>query len=316
MWEPGFDSQSVTHSGCECELLTSIITGNITIKPHNEVILTLSQCSMLNQIRNKYPTQQPHHSSADIVLEKIQWGLLLLLGILLTPQFQLFWQTAYIPHYRNPVANHIRCYLFRLIIMLIAAGGGRDLKAKDPVLHHIPHRKLSFQPACDDLVASISSPSVCNQPRKIPWNTPPWPGIEPGSRREQTVRNIHSISHWAIMIRITGRTNSEIHSFSHGGIMTQVIERTDTEIHSFSHWAIMTQAIERTDTEIHSFSYWAIMTQAIERTDTEIHSFSYWALMTQAIERTDTEIHSFSHWALMTQAIERTDTEIHSFSHW
>jgi len=40
---------------------------------------------------------------------------------------------------------------------------------------------------------------------------------------------------------------------------------TDSEIHSFSHWAIMIRAAERIDSEIHSFSHWAIMTRAMER---------------------------------------------------
>jgi len=52
-----------------------------------------------------------------------------------------------------------------------------------------------------------SRPSVINQ-GKIPWNTPSWPGIEPGPRIDQTVRSIHSpaelswlnyvVTHWLI----------------------------------------------------------------------------------------------------------------------
>jgi len=52
----------------------------------------------------------------------------------------------------------------------------------------------------------------CDQPRKIPWSTPPRLGIEPEPRAGC---EIHSFSHWAIMTRATGRTDSEMHSFSH-----------------------------------------------------------------------------------------------------
>jgi len=51
---------------------------------------------------------------------------------------------------------------------------------------------------------------------KIPWNTPPWLGIEPG-------RTDSELSHWAIMTRATGRTDSEL---SHWATMTQATGRT------------------------------------------------------------------------------------------
>jgi len=51
----------------------------------------------------------------------------------------------------------------------------------------------------------------CDQPGKIPWNTPP-----------------ATVGYWT---RVTGRTDSEMHSFSHCAIMTRARERTDSEIH-------------------------------------------------------------------------------------
>ena len=81
---------------------------------------------------------------------------------------------------------------------------------------------------------------------KIPWNTAPWLGIEPGPWGKTD----SELSHWAIMTRVTGRTDSEL---SHWAIITRVTGKTDSE---WSHWAIMTQPTGRTDSEL---SHWAIM---------------------------------------------------------
>ena len=131
---------------------------------------------------------------------------------------------------------------------------------------------------------------------------------------------MHSFSHWAIMTRATGKTDSEVHSFSHWASMTRATERTDSEIHSFSNRAIMTgpwrgqtvryihfptelswPAMERTDSDIHSFSHWVIMTRVTERTCRQWNTLIFrWAIMTRAMERRDSEIHSFFRWASIT----------------
>ena len=130
-----------------------------------------------------------------------------------------------------------------------------------------------FPMQCATLEGFLLAPE-CDQSGKNPLKYSAMAaGIEPGPRRGQTVRYIHSPPELSRPGPRRGQTVRYIHSPPAWAIGTRAIERTDCEIHLFSHWAIITRAIERTDSGIHSLFHWAIMTRTPERmTVRYIHS--------------------------------------------